>query len=134
MISRTARCERQPSQIRVARCGPIPSTSRNRSGSVSMTSKTAAPNAATSRRANCGPMPLRSPEARYFSRPSTEVGAAARTHAAWNCKPWVLSRIQTPPVWIASPVAIAGIRPTTVTRSGRPAARTRSTANPLSSL
>ena len=132
MMSRTARCERQPSLIRSARCGPIPSTSRRRSGAVSITSKTPAPNAATSRRAKCGPMPFSSPEARYFSSPSADVGAAVRTQAAWNCIPCVRSRTHTPPAWIASPEAMAGIRPTMVARSATPGARTRRTAKPLS--
>ena len=132
MMSRTARCERQPSLIRSARCGPMPSTSRSRSGAVSITSKTSAPNAATSRRAKCGPMPFSSPEARYFSSPSADVGAAVRTQAAWNCIPCVRSRTHTPPAWIASPEAMAGIRPTMVARSATPGARTRRTAKPLS--
>ena len=62
-----------------------------------MTSKTESPKAATSRRAKCGPMPRRRPEARYFSMPSIEVGAAARSQTARNCRPCVRSFSQVPP-------------------------------------
>ena len=48
MISRTAFCSAQAAVIRSARTGPIPSTSRRRSGSVSMTSNTRSPKARTS--------------------------------------------------------------------------------------
>ena len=53
--------------------------------------------------------------------PSADVGAAVRSQAAWNCRPCVRSRTHTPPAWMASPEAIAGIRPTTVARSATPA-------------
>ena len=48
MISRTTFCSAQASVIRFARIRPMPVTSRSRSGSASMTSKTFSPNARTS--------------------------------------------------------------------------------------
>ena len=48
MISRTAFCSAQAPVIRSSRTGPMPSTSRRRSGSASMTSNTRSPNARTS--------------------------------------------------------------------------------------
>ena len=48
MISRTAFCSAQASVIRFARIGPMPVTSRSRSGSASITSKTFSPKARTS--------------------------------------------------------------------------------------
>src|SRR3954451_4829871 len=45
MISRTTRCSAQPATMRLARQGPIPSTSRRRSGVWSMTSNTLSPKA-----------------------------------------------------------------------------------------
>ena len=134
MMSRTARCDDQPSVMRVARSGPMPSTSRSRAGSCSITVKTSAPNAATSRFAKCGPIPFSSPDARYFSMPSSDVGAAARSQAALNCRPCVRSCIHAPPAWIASPGDTVAMWPTTVTRSRWPDTCTRSTAKPFSSL
>ena len=48
MISRITLCSAQPAMIRAARFGPIPVTSRRRSGSCWMTSNTASPKARTS--------------------------------------------------------------------------------------
>src|SRR5580704_4615690 len=48
MISRTAFCSAQAARMLAARTGPIPSTSRNRSGVASMTSNTFSPKARTS--------------------------------------------------------------------------------------
>ena len=51
MISRTAFCSAHAATTWPWRFGPIPGSSRRRSGSFSMTSKTSAPNARTSRAA-----------------------------------------------------------------------------------
>ena len=48
MISRTAFCSAQAARMLAARTGPIPSTSRSRSGVASMTSNTFSPKARTS--------------------------------------------------------------------------------------
>ena len=48
MISRTAFCSAHASVMRLARTGPMPSISRSRSGSFSMTSSTLSLNAFTS--------------------------------------------------------------------------------------
>jgi len=48
MISRTIFCSAQAPVIRLARVGPIPVTSRRRSGSASITSNTFSPKARTS--------------------------------------------------------------------------------------
>ena len=48
MISRTAFCSAQAARMLAARTGPMPSTSRSRSGVVSMISKTFSPKARTS--------------------------------------------------------------------------------------
>ena len=48
MISRTAFCSAQAERMLAARTGPMPSTSRSRSGVVSMISKTFSPKARTS--------------------------------------------------------------------------------------
>ena len=47
MISRTTFCSAQAAVMRSARTGPIPSTSRNRSGSTSMMSNTFSSSALT---------------------------------------------------------------------------------------
>src|SRR5262249_24413253 len=74
MISRTAFCSAQAARMLAARTGPMPSTSRSRSGVVSMMSNTFSPNARTSFFAYTGPTPRIMPDERYFSMPSTEVG------------------------------------------------------------
>ena len=48
MISRITFCSAQPATMRAARLGPIPATSRSRSGCCSISSNTASPNARTS--------------------------------------------------------------------------------------
>ena len=48
MISRTTFCSAQAVVIRSARTGPIPSTSRRRPDSISMTSNTCSPKERTS--------------------------------------------------------------------------------------
>src|SRR5262249_13152646 len=48
MISRAAFCSAQAARMLAARTGPMPSTSRSRSGLVSMMSKTFSPNVRTS--------------------------------------------------------------------------------------
>ena len=48
MISRMTFCSAQPAMIRAARFGPMPVTSRRRSGSCSIISNTASPKARTS--------------------------------------------------------------------------------------
>ena len=48
MISRTTFCSAQAAAMRPARTGPMPLTSRRRSGSASMTSNTLSPKARTS--------------------------------------------------------------------------------------
>jgi hypothetical protein len=47
MISRTIFCSAQAVVMRLARTGPMPSTSRNRSGAPSMISNTFSPKALT---------------------------------------------------------------------------------------
>jgi hypothetical protein len=53
-----------------ARTGPIPSTSRSRSGVASITSNTFSPKARMSFLAYTGPTPRIMPDDRYFSMPS----------------------------------------------------------------
>ena len=48
MISRTTFCSAQASVMRLARTGPMPVTSRRRSGSASIVSNTFSPKARTS--------------------------------------------------------------------------------------
>ena len=48
MISRTAFCSAQAARMLAARTGPIPSTSRSRSGVASIMSNTLSPKARTS--------------------------------------------------------------------------------------
>ena len=71
--------------MRLARTAPRPVTSRSRSGSASMTSKTFSPKALTIFLAYTGPMPLIIPEPRYFSIPSIELGAEVLRNRALNC-------------------------------------------------
>src|SRR5918998_1872783 len=79
-------------------------------------------------------MPLIMPEPRYFSIPSSVVGAAAFRKAALNCRPWVRSLIQTPEALTNSPAETRAAWPTTVARSRCPRTFTRSTQNPVSAL
>jgi hypothetical protein len=46
------------------------------------------------------------PEARYFSIPSTVLGAVAFRNEALNWTPWVRSLIQIPLAWMNSPAEI----------------------------
>ena len=89
MISRIIFWSAHASVMRFARTGPMPVTSRKRWGAASITSNTCAPNADTSFFAYTGPMPRTIPEPKYFSMPSTEVGAEVRRKRALNCWPWV---------------------------------------------
>ena len=84
MISRTAFCSSHPATTWPWRFGPIPGSSRSRSGSFSMISKTSAPNARTSRAAKWGPMPRIIPEPRYFSMPSRVLGGITLRCSARN--------------------------------------------------
>ena len=84
---------------------------------------------------SCGPMPLTSPEPRYFAIPSAVCGGVVLISSALNCSPCVRSVTQ-------SPVGARRTRrrstcwqcPTTVTTSRCPRACTRSTQYPLSRL
>ena len=134
MISRTTFCSAQASTIRLARTGPMPSTSRRRSGSASITSNTFSPNARTSFFAYAGPMPRIIPEARYFTIPSSDVGAEVFRKRARNCCPCARSLTHSPDAVIHSPAEIDAAWPTTVTRSRCPRALVRSTQNPFSAL
>ena len=67
-------------------------------------------------------MPLIIPEARYFSMPSTELGAEVLRNWALNCWPWVRSLTQPPVAVIHSPAEIVAAWPTSVTRSRWPRA------------
>src|SRR5271169_52324 len=134
MISRITFCSAQPAMICPARLGPMPVTSRRRDASCSMTSNTASPKARTSFFAYTGPMPRIMPEPRYFSIPSTVVGAVAFRNEALNWTPCVRSLTQVPLTWTNSPAEIIAAWPRTVIRSRCPRAFTRSTQNPFSSL
>ena len=48
-------------------------------------------------------MPRIMPEVRYFSMPSSDVGAEVLRNRALNCWPWVLSLVQSPETVIHSP-------------------------------
>ena len=134
MISRITFCSAQPATMRAARFGPMPVTSRRRSGCCSIRSNTASPKAATSFLAFTGPMPRIMPEPRYFSMPSSVVGAVAFRKVALNCRPWVRSLTQTPEPLTNSPAEIRAAWPTTVTGSRWPRTLTRSTQKPVSAL
>jgi hypothetical protein len=71
---------------------------------------------------------------RYFSMPSTEVGADARRNRALNCCPWVRSLTHSPFAVIRSPAEIVAAWPITVTRSRCPRAFARRTQKPFSAL
>src|SRR5882757_10615165 len=72
-------------------------------------------------------MPRIMPEPRYFSMPSTVVGAVALRNEALNWTPCVRSLTQVPLAWTNSPAAIIAAWPRTVIRSRWPRALTRST-------
>src|SRR5580704_18395102 len=74
------------------------------------------------------------PEPRYFSIPSTVVGAVAFRNEALNWTPCVRSLIQDPLAWTNSPAEIIAAWPTRVMRSRWPRALIRSTQKPLSEL
>ena len=57
------------------------------------------------------------PDERYFSMPSTEVGAEVRRNRALNCWPWVRSLTHWPEAMIHSPAEMTAACPTTVTTS-----------------
>src|SRR5205085_8844576 len=76
-------------------------------------------------------MPRIMPEPRYFSIPSTVVGAATLRNEALNCTPWTRSLIQAPLACTNSPAEIIAAWPSTVIRSRWPRALTRSTQNPV---
>jgi hypothetical protein len=63
----------QAAAMRFARTGPMPSTSRRRSGSVSMTSNTFSPKARSSFLAQTGPMPRDGCGGRGLEKPSLEL-------------------------------------------------------------
>src|SRR5205823_9309020 len=72
------------------------------------------------------------PEPRYFSIPSTVVGAVAFRNEALNWTPCVRSLTQDPLAWTNSPAEIIAAWPTRVMRSRWPRALTRRTQNPFS--
>ena len=74
------------------------------------------------------------PLPRYFSIPSRVVGGLDFKVSALNCNPCSRSWNHRPSPVNHSPALTEGRVPTTVTRSRRPWALTRSTANPFSSL
>ena len=79
-------------------------------------------------------MPRIIPEPRYFSIPSTVVGAVALRNEALNWTPWVRSLIQDPLAWTNSPAEIIAACPMRVIRSRWPRALMRSTQKPFSEL
>src|SRR5919202_4837995 len=79
-------------------------------------------------------MPRIMPEPRYFSMPSSVVGAVALRKAALNCRPWVRSFTQLPEALTNSPAETRAACPTTVARSLWPRTLTRSTQKPVSAL
>ena len=79
-------------------------------------------------------MPRIMPEPRYFSIPSTDVGAEVRMKRALNCWPWVWSLIHSPDAVTHSPAEMVAACPTTVISSRCPRALIRRTQKPLSSL
>src|ERR1700731_4060302 len=74
------------------------------------------------------------PAPRYFSIPSTVVGAVAFRNEALNWTPCVRSLIQDPLAWTNSLAEIIAAWPTRVMRSRWPRALTRRTQKPLSGL
>src|SRR5262249_30815166 len=76
-------------------------------------------------------MPRIMPEPRYFSIPSTVVGAVAFRNEVLNWTPCVRSLIQVPLAWTNSPAEIIAAWPRTVIKSRWPRAFTRSTQKPF---
>src|ERR1035437_3964822 len=99
-----------------------------------MISNTVSLKVVTSRRAKIGPIPLMTPEPRYFSMPSAEVGGATLRNVARNCRPWSRWVSHLPLACTYSPAETDGAAPSTVTRSFCPRTLTRKTQNPLSGL
>jgi hypothetical protein len=114
-----------------ARTGPMPSTSRRRSGSASMTSNIGI---GSHKLAGVDRQCLDHPDDRYFSMPSGDVGAEVRRNRALNCWPWVRSLTHSPVAVIHSPAAMVAEWPTTVTKSRCPRALVRRTQKPFSAL
>src|SRR6201987_1110322 len=79
-------------------------------------------------------MPRIIPEPRYFSMPSTVVGAVALRNEALNWTPWVRSLTQSPLACTNPPAEIIAAWPTRVMRSRWPRALTRRTQKPFSEL
>src|SRR4051812_2307706 len=79
-------------------------------------------------------MPRIMPEPRYFSMPSSVVGAVALRNEAVNGRPWVRSLTQDPEALTNSPAEISAAWPTTVTGSRWPRTLTRRTQKPVSAL
>src|SRR3712207_2602973 len=79
-------------------------------------------------------MPRIMPEPRYFSMPSSVVGAVAFRKEALNCRPWGRSLTHTPEPLTPPPAEIRAAWPTTVTGSRWPRTLTRSTQKPVSAL
>ena len=75
ITSLIAFCSAQAAAIIAVRLGPSPSTSTSRPGSWSMTCMMSTPKCATMRSAITGPMPLISPEPRYFWMPAAVAGS-----------------------------------------------------------
>src|SRR5664279_3392297 len=67
-------------------------------------------------------MPRIIPEPRYFSTPSTELGADVLRNRALNCWPCVRSLVHSPDAVIHSPAEMMAACPTTVTISRWPRA------------
>jgi hypothetical protein len=145
MISRTAFCSAQAAVMRLARTGPMPSTSRSRSGVASMQP--------VGRRLNnvehllaegaqellgVGRADARiMPDERYFSMPLDAVG---RGRGRCAQKPRLELLVVGPPLThspdavIHSPAAMVAAWPTTVTTSRCPRALARRTQKPFSAL
>ena len=118
MISRTARWSFQAAVIFFCRPLPMPGTSVSRSGSFSMTSKTAVPKVVDHLLGELGADALDEARlARYFCIPSTVLGWAVLSTWALNCWPCVGSTAQRPWASTHSPARTSGRVPTTVTRS-----------------
>ena len=117
-----------------ARCGPIPGTSRTRSGAASSTSSVRSPNVPTIRFARTGPIWRTIPDPRYRTMPSTSLGRRTSAETGRNCAPWRGSVCQWPLSASTSPGWAAGSVPTTVIGSRRPRTRSRTTLKPLVGL
>ena len=75
------------SVIMAALAGPIPETSVSRSGALSSTSSARAPKVSTMAFAVTGPMPLMSPEPRYFSTADFVSGRVVSYRSTRICCP-----------------------------------------------